>query len=96
MIALTCPKCQGHMRQYERGGVVIDQCGECRGVFLDRGELEHLVDAEAQWSGGTAQARSPRPVQQQYEDHRYEQHSYDDRHRQKKKRKSFFEELFDD
>jgi hypothetical protein len=95
------------MQQYERGGVVIDQCGECRGVFLDRGELEHLVDAEAQWSGGRAQARSPRPVQPQYEDHRYEQqhshddhryeqHSYDDRHRHKKKRKSFFEELFDD
>ncbi|TDB82197.1 hypothetical protein E1091_18805, partial [Micromonospora fluostatini] len=37
---LTCPKCHGEMRQYERSGVVIDQCGECRGIFLDRGELE--------------------------------------------------------
>lgn len=85
------------MRQYERGGVVIDQCGECRGVFLDRGELESLIDAEAQWSGRGSQ-RPPRP---QYEDRRYdersyEQRSYNDKYHHKKKRKSFFEELFDD
>ncbi|MHB1569970.1 MAG: TFIIB-type zinc ribbon-containing protein [Solirubrobacteraceae bacterium] len=34
------------MRTYERNGVVVDQCRECRGIFLDRGELEQLVDAE--------------------------------------------------
>lgn len=38
------------MRQYERSGVTIDQCTECRGIFLDRGELEKLFDAEANWS----------------------------------------------
>ncbi|GHJ11056.1 hypothetical protein TPA0907_54230 [Micromonospora humidisoli] len=47
---LTCPKCRGDMRQYERSGVVIDQCGECRGIFLDRGELEKLFEAEANWN----------------------------------------------
>ena len=46
MGALTCPKCGGAMRHYERNGVVVDQCAECRGVFLDRGELERLIDAE--------------------------------------------------
>lgn len=43
---LTCPKCHGPMRTYERNGVHVDQCTECRGIFLDRGELERLVDAE--------------------------------------------------
>ncbi|MHB1837950.1 MAG: TFIIB-type zinc ribbon-containing protein, partial [Solirubrobacteraceae bacterium] len=43
---LICPKCHGEMRTYERNGVVVDQCRECRGIFLDRGELEQLVDAE--------------------------------------------------
>lgn len=43
---LTCPKCQGAMRSYDRGGVVVDQCEECRGIFLDRGELDILIDAE--------------------------------------------------
>lgn len=46
--ALVCPKCQGAMRSYERQGVVVDQCQECRGIFLDRGELDRLIDAEQQ------------------------------------------------
>ena len=43
---LTCPKCAGSMRSYERSGVTVDQCTDCRGIFLDRGELERLIDAE--------------------------------------------------
>ena len=43
---LTCPKCHGTMRTYERNGVHVDQCTECRGIFLDRGELDRLIDAE--------------------------------------------------
>lgn len=46
---LTCPKCHGAMRSYERNGVHVDQCTECRGIFLDRGELERLMDAENSW-----------------------------------------------
>jgi len=50
-MTLTCPKCGAEMRSYERNGVVVDQCTECRGLFLDRGELERLVDAEGRhWS----------------------------------------------
>lgn len=44
------------MRQYERSGVVVDQCGECRGIFLDRGELEKLFEAEANWNTQHASA----------------------------------------
>ena len=43
---MICPKCRGKMRTYERNGVVVDQCEECRGIFLDRGELEQLLDAQ--------------------------------------------------
>jgi uncharacterized protein len=46
MSELVCPKCESPMRSYERSGITIDQCTGCRGVFLDRGELERLVDAE--------------------------------------------------
>jgi Zn-finger nucleic acid-binding protein len=98
METLTCPKCRGSMRTYERSGVTVDQCTECRGIFLDRGELEKLVDAEISYNG-------PQPVQQQpprYEEKRYEdKRRYDnDRDRyqqypQRKKKKSFFDELFD-
>lgn len=48
---MTCPKCRGAMSSYERAGVVVDQCTECRGIFLDRGELERLLDI----AGGAVQ-----------------------------------------
>jgi hypothetical protein len=68
---MTCPKCHGEMRVYERSGVTIDQCTECRGIFLDRGELEKLFDAEANWnsrqgSAPPAAAAPPRPQQGGY------------------------------
>lgn len=44
---LVCPKCAGELRSYERNGVTIEQCGDCRGIFLDRGELDRLIDAES-------------------------------------------------
>jgi Zn-finger nucleic acid-binding protein len=51
---LSCPKCHGTMRTYERNGVHVDQCADCRGIFLDRGELDRLIDAENAWHGGGA------------------------------------------
>ncbi|MGY1650638.1 TFIIB-type zinc ribbon-containing protein [Geodermatophilus sp. SYSU D01119] len=62
---LVCPKCQGTMRTYERNGVHVDQCTECRGIFLDRGELERLVDAENSWHGAAAGGQHAQPAQQQ-------------------------------
>ncbi|MET0418780.1 MAG: zf-TFIIB domain-containing protein [Actinoplanes sp.] len=56
---MTCPKCHGEMRVYERSGVTVDQCTECRGIFLDRGELEKLFEAEANWNNRQA---PPRPA----------------------------------
>jgi Zn-finger nucleic acid-binding protein len=35
------------MRTYHRSGVEIDQCTQCLGIFLDRGELPRLIEAEA-------------------------------------------------
>ena len=54
---MTCPKCHGEMRTYERSGVTIDQCTECRGIFLDRGELEKLFEAESNWNTRQAPSR---------------------------------------
>jgi uncharacterized protein len=65
---LTCPKCHGTMRTYERNGVHVDQCADCRGIFLDRGELDRLIDAENAWHGGSAGAdvQAQQPPQQQF------------------------------
>ena len=53
---LTCPKCRGVMTSYERSGIVVDQCTECRGIFLDRGELERLIDLDG---GGVQPGAQP-------------------------------------
>ncbi len=49
------------MRTYERNGVNVDQCTECRGIFLDRGELERLTDAESAWADASGSKGSPPP-----------------------------------
>ena len=82
---MTCPKCQGEMRTYERNGIHVDQCSECRGIFLDRGELEHLVGAE-----GSFYAR-PEP---QREPQHHDSFQYRGQYHRKRK-KHFLEELFD-
>ncbi len=86
---MTCPKCGGDMRRYERNGVDIDQCTECRGIFLDRGELERLVDAETGYYGGgdRHEKESSRSGGGEYRDEGH--------HGRRKKKSSFLSELFD-
>ena len=45
--ALECPKDKGTMLvEIDRNGVMVDACPRCRGVWLDRGELDKLIDLE--------------------------------------------------
>ena len=102
MDSLTCPKCQGAMRSYERSGVTIDQCTDCRGIFLDRGELERLIDADTRFhaeaaapAAPVAPAPPPPPQHPPRQQHRgYESHyddspdkRYDDRYYGSKRKK---------
>ena len=89
---LICPKCHGLMRSYERNRVRVDQCVECRGVFLDRGELDQLLAAEQAYAttnqppGGTGDGR--------FTDNPGGHHGYS-QGGHPKRRKSFLSELFD-
>jgi uncharacterized protein len=90
--SLTCPKCHGTMRTYERSSVHVDQCGDCRGVFLDRGELERLIDAEStfyQPSGRSA----PTYERGDYLSGGGHDRGYGDHHG--KRKRGFLSELFD-
>ncbi|MCF4137503.1 zf-TFIIB domain-containing protein [Streptomyces sp. Tue 6430] len=60
---MQCPKCHAPMHTYNRNGVQIEQCSNCRGIFLDYGELEALTRVESQW---TQQAPPPPPAPQAY------------------------------
>lgn len=67
----------------DRSGVEIDYCPQCRGVWLDRGELDKIIDR-------SVQAPPPPPPSGGYDD----RGGYEDRPRRKKK-ESFLSELFD-
>jgi len=77
------------MRSYERSGVTVDQCVECRGIFLDRGELERLVDAEQSWHATQRPPQEPSYQPSSHGGRGYGEHS------QRRRKKSFFDELFD-
>ncbi len=51
---MICPKCQNAMRTVDRQSIHIDQCDSCRGIFLDRGELETILNAEQQYVAAAA------------------------------------------
>ena len=46
---MKCPKCDEAMLTRDRNSIMIEECGGCRGVYLDRGELELLIDAESKY-----------------------------------------------
>lgn len=85
---MNCPIDNTELAMTERQGVEIDYCPTCRGVWLDRGELDKIIERD-NTSNATPQPRyEERPKHDQY---------YDDRnhHYKKKKKESFLGDLFD-
>ena len=44
---MNCPVCNIQLNMMERSGVEIDYCSKCRGVWLDRGELDKIIERAA-------------------------------------------------
>lgn len=79
----------------ERQGIEIDYCPQCRGVWLDRGELDKLIaggSSNQPATGTRTEEYRPREAQPQYRD---ERHHKDDYYYKKKKKESFLKDLFD-
>jgi len=76
----------------DRQGIEIDYCPQCRGVWLDRGELDKIIERSAAAAAPPPQQPSPAPQQpwggQGHPDGGYQKPYY-------KKRKSWLDELFD-
>ena len=94
-VGMPCPVCKVPLVMSERQGVEIDYCPQCRGVWLDRGELDKIIERSAQ---DTAPTTAAPPPQQPQPGAGYQQpYGYGHGHHghYKKRRKSFLEELFD-
>jgi Zn-finger nucleic acid-binding protein len=96
---MKCPVCTGiDLKIAERQGVEIDYCPECRGVWLDRGELDKIIERSE--SQGSASYTQPQPQyqqpghnQQSYRKQGHDSHEYG--HNGQYKKKSWISELFD-
>lgn len=45
---MKCPNCSVNLVMTERSGIEIDYCPDCRGVWLDRGELDKIIERASQ------------------------------------------------
>jgi hypothetical protein len=67
----------------ERQGIEIDYCPQCRGVWLDKGELDKIIDRSAQESAGYVQPRQPQqPPAQQYQQPQHQPQYQQPQHQQ--------------
>jgi uncharacterized protein len=103
MPLLMCPNDDQPMQTMERSGVQFDMCPKCRGVWLDRGELEKLMEAATNEGRAAAPpvqpgyAPPPQPSPWQAQPPRYDdrrRYDDDDHYRKRKKRDSIFD-IFD-
>ena len=93
---MRCPSCGSRLVEVERADVLIDACPECRGVWLERGELDKILVKERQLAAGSRadddffaemEGRRPTPKTERPEEYPEPQ--------KKRKRRSFLEDLLD-
>ncbi|HEY8608593.1 MAG TPA: zf-TFIIB domain-containing protein [Noviherbaspirillum sp.] len=108
---MQCPVCSNtQLVMSERQGIEIDYCPQCRGVWLDRGELDKIIERAApatsapppgfgrQPAQGEPYRAPPQPYQpppQQPPQQQYPQHGHYRDDYHKRKKKGFLGELFD-
>ncbi|MFJ3392346.1 TFIIB-type zinc ribbon-containing protein [Leifsonia aquatica] len=100
---MKCPTDNATLVMSERNGIEIDYCPECRGVWLDRGELDKIIDRAGAAAPAAAHAapapqyQEPAYPQQAYPQQGYQQPGYAPQGQRpyKKKRENWLSELFD-
>ena len=93
---MKCPIDDSDLVMSERQGIEIDYCPKCRGVWLDRGELDKIIERSSAAEEAPRASRSEERPSRGHSDDRYERPSpYDPHHRPYKKRKSFLGDIFD-
>lgn len=92
---MQCPGCQIDLQMAERHGVEIDYCPKCRGVWLDRGELDKIIERAA--AADDPPRAAPRPASGHAEPRWRDEDDDHDRHprHHKSRKRSFLGELFD-
>lgn len=88
---MKCPICNVDLNMSERQGIEIDYCPTCRGVWLDRGELDKIIEK----SKSTEEHSQNNEYSRSFQDDKHREYKEQGYHGQKKKKRSFLEDLFD-
>lgn len=89
---MKCPIDNTELAMADRQGIEVDYCPKCRGVWLDRGELDKIIERSAGDTAAPRQAESPR--YRDADDKHGDQRHYGSQQANRKK-KSLLGELFD-
>ena len=95
---MKCPLDDSDLVMSERQGIEIDYCPKCRGVWLDRGELDKIIERSGADDNAPRAARVEERPRSHSDDDRYarpDQRSYDSDRRPYRKKKSFLGDIFD-
>ena len=96
---MQCPTDGAVLVMSERSGIEIDYCPTCRGVWLDRGELDKIIerslDQPASQQPTAPPAQPQQPAHQQPYQQPHQQPQYQQGYRKPKRKESWLSELFD-
>lgn len=95
---MKCPICNVDLQMTERQNVEIDYCPQCRGVWLDRGELDKIIEKSESSNYLPERKISEMPPtnsQQGYHGRHHNDHNSDYGYKKKHKKESLLGELFD-
>ena len=91
---MSCPVDGSALVMSERSGIEIDYCPTCRGVWLDRGELDKIIERNSASQQAQSQTAPP-PQQAPWGNQGQQPYGHGHHGKPYKRRKSFLEELFD-
>jgi Zn-finger nucleic acid-binding protein len=96
---MNCPICNIALTIAERQGVEIDYCSKCRGVWLDRGELDKIIERSAMEMPSRSYPDQQDDRHDRHDDkhhgNRYGHRDHHDDHHDQKRKRSFLHDLFD-
>jgi Zn-finger nucleic acid-binding protein len=93
---MPCPVCKVPLVMSDRQGIEIDYCPQCRGIWLDRGELDKIIERNANAvAAAPGHNSSPQHAGYQQQTYSADSHGFGHSNGHKKRKKSFLEELFD-
>ena len=89
---MKCPNCDVALTMADRQGIEIDYCPQCRGVWLDRGELDKIIERTATTTAPSQPSAPKRKDWDDDDDYKYKMQPYPYK---KKKMSSMLGEIFD-